>query len=85
MTDAHRTELLAQAVTIEVSRGAHVESQTAFGAVVAFRPQCTHVLHFVLCLLTCWLWGLVWITQAGKPEERFLLVVSLRRCKRSRT
>jgi len=75
MADAERAKHLAQTVTIEASRGARIESHTAFSAVVVFpAQQPNHALHFVLCLLTCWMWALVWMAvSGGKPERRFLI------------
>jgi hypothetical protein len=75
MPDERRTELLEQHVMAEVSGGARVELQSAFRAVVVYPPNVNHVMHFVLCLLTCWLWALVWLTQVGKRERRYLIQI----------
>lgn len=71
-----RKEVLAQAVAAQVNQGARVEAQTGFQAVMVSGKPVNHVLHLILTLVTCLLWGLVWaalVIFAG--EKRFTLRV----------
>ena len=66
LTDAHRAQWLAQAVTVDVTR-AQIESHTAFHAVVVYPTvkTCNHPWHAVLTLFTCGLWVVVWLLDWG--------------------
>ncbi len=66
---------LAQAVTVDVARGAQIESHTAFSAVVVYPTvkTCNHPWHAVLTLFTCGLWVVVWLLDWGvqtRPPHR---------------
>lgn len=67
--------MLAQAVQQEVVRGARVESQQDFQAVVVFGKQVNHVLHLILTLVTCLVWGLVWLALLLFGGEKRLMIV----------
>jgi hypothetical protein len=70
-----RKQMLAQAVQQEVVRGARVESQQDFQAVVVFGKQVNHVLHLILTLVTCLVWGLVWLALLLFGGEKRLMIV----------
>ncbi|NYH51425.1 hypothetical protein HNR06_001014 [Nocardiopsis arvandica] len=52
---------LGQAVQAEVVQGGVIESQSDFTAVIRYGKPINHVLHLILTLVTCGLWGIVWI------------------------
>lgn len=58
--DGYRMQQLANAVQLEVSRGARVESQGPFNAVLRRGKGTNHVLHLILSVLTFGLWLFVW-------------------------
>lgn len=59
--DDARRQALANAVHAEVVRGARIESQSDFTAVVVHGRPVNHVLHLLLTLVTCGMWSLVWL------------------------
>lgn len=61
-TDSQRQQALATAVQKEVARGARVESQSAYSAIVRYGKPVNHVLHLILTVLTLGFWLLVWVT-----------------------
>lgn len=63
-TDSYRQQQLANAVQVEVARGARVESQTAYNAVLRKGGTTNHTLHLILTIVTLGFWSLVWITLA---------------------
>lgn len=63
-SDDDRKQALAQQLRLLVTQGGRVESQNEFDAVVATGKEVNHVLHAILTLVTCLLWGLVWIVIA---------------------
>ena len=69
MSDAVRTGVLDQAVMYAVAQGGRVESRTAYQAVIVYGQKANHVLHAILTLFTCLLWGIVWL-MIGKGNER---------------
>lgn len=82
MPDEMRRQYLSIAVNNELSRGARVESQTEYGAIVVYGKPCNHVLHAIITLLggalTCGIllvWGIVWIVMAFQKEERVAIRV----------
>lgn len=44
-----------------VTKGGRVESQSDFDAVIASGKEVNHVLHAILTVATCLIWGIVWI------------------------
>ncbi|WP_374777826.1 hypothetical protein OG756_38500 [Streptomyces sp. NBC_01310] len=74
--DARRTEILDWAVSQYVSTGWRVESRSPSQAVLVRGQPVNHVLHAILTLFTCLLWGIVWIALAAKSRvERVALTV----------
>lgn len=78
LTPEERKAALARAVSMEVQRGWHVQSQTDHQAVL-LKPgtKVNHILHLILTLLTLGIWSLVWIVLAitKKGEDRAVLDV----------
>ncbi|MEV3963535.1 hypothetical protein AB0M34_22030 [Nocardia sp. NPDC050193] len=53
-----------------------VESHTDLTAVIVFGSKPNHTLLLLLTLVTCSLWGLVWLTMAvAQTESRVMLTV----------
>ena len=50
--------------------GARVESQSDYQAVLVKGKPVNHVLHLILTLVTCGLWGIVWIVMAIVGGEK---------------
>jgi len=65
MPPEQRRALLAQQIASMVaSRGARVESQSDFQAVLATGQPVNHVLHAIIFFCTCGIWLLVWLILA---------------------
>lgn len=73
-SDAERKELLARAINAEVIRGARVESQGDFQAVLVRGKPVNHVLHLLLSLVTCAVWLLVWLFLVISGGEKRYVV-----------
>src|SRR3954453_16897927 len=61
---------LAQAIQREVAAGARVESRTDTDAIIVVGKRVNHVLHLILTLVTCLLWGVVWIALVALGGEK---------------
>jgi len=59
-TPEERKALLAQHVAQSVARGARVDSQSDFQAVLISGRRVNHVLHAILSLVMLGLWLIVW-------------------------
>jgi Protein of unknown function (DUF2510) len=70
ISDDERVEILNQALATAVARGGRVESHTRFQAVIVYGQPVNHVLHAILTVFTCFLWGIVWAVIAGTGGER---------------
>jgi hypothetical protein len=71
-----RRAAMAQAIQNEVVQGGRIESQSDFQAVFVFGKPVNHILHLLLTVLTCGIWGLVWlglIIWGG--EERIMVQI----------
>ena len=76
MSADHRKHQLAQVVAQHVAGGARVESQTDYQAILVMGKPVNHLLHFLIGLLTCGLWWIVWIVLAvSGGENRYVLAV----------
>jgi hypothetical protein len=69
-SDGDRAQMLDRIVGDAVRHGARVESQTEFQAVVVYGKPVNHVLHAILTLFTCALWGVIWICAAAFGGEK---------------
>jgi hypothetical protein len=58
------------------TQGARVESQSDFQAVLLTGQVVNHVLHAILTLFTCGIWGIVWllIVLTGGVKRHLLQV-----------
>lgn len=65
-----RKALLTQQVQWAIARGGRIQSQSDFQAVVVYGKPVNHVLHAILTIFTCLLWGLVWAILAGTGGEK---------------
>lgn len=63
MSDDQRRQVLTLGVQEEVLRGAHVETQSDFTAIVRFNPRTLHWLHLLLTVGTLGIWVVIWITM----------------------
>lgn len=73
-TPDERKVALAQAVANAVARGARVESQSDYQAVVVYGKRVNHVLHAILSLLMLGLWLIVWVLLAVTGGEKRNLI-----------
>ncbi|CAM5573824.1 hypothetical protein [Streptomyces avidinii] len=73
---ARRTAILDWTVNRYISLGWRVESRSPTQAVLVRGGDVNHVLHAILTIFTCLLWGVVWIVLAlGNKKERVALTV----------
>ena len=71
-----RKVILAQQLQTAAARGLRIESQSDFQAVLVEGKPVNHVLHAILTIFTCLLWGIVWaIIAATGGEKRQMVVV----------
>lgn len=62
--DQRRAMLAQQIASMVASRGARVESQSDFQAVLATGQPVNHVLHAIIFFFTCGLWIVPWLILA---------------------
>ena len=71
-----RRAILAQQLQQAAMRQMRVESTTEYQAVLVQGKPVNHVLHAILTIFTCLLWGIVWIVLAATGgEKRYQLIV----------
>jgi hypothetical protein len=68
-TDAERREALRGAVDRALEKGAKLESQADFSAVLVFPNRPNHVLHLVLSIATLGIWLLTWLLVVLRGKE----------------
>lgn len=73
-TDAERREALDEAIRRARERGAGLESQTDYTAVLVVANNPNHVLHLVLSIVTFGVWLLAWLLVVLRGKERRILV-----------
>jgi hypothetical protein len=75
-TPEERKQALALTVRGAVARGGVVQSQNDFDAVVVYGKPVNHVLHVILTLATCLIWGIPWfiITVFGGEKREMITV-----------
>lgn len=69
-TVENRKEQLAHRVAQAVNRGARVESQSDYQAVVVTGRRVNHLLHFIIGIFTAGLWWIVWVIMAVTGGEK---------------
>lgn len=75
-TDDERKVILAQQLQTAAARGLRIESQSDFQAILVEGKPVNHVLHAILTIFTCLLWGIAWaIIAATGGEKRQMVVV----------
>jgi hypothetical protein len=75
-TADERKVILAQQLQTAAARGLRIETQSDFQAVLVEGKPVNHVLHAILTIFTCLLWGIVWaIIAATGGEKRQMVVV----------
>jgi len=75
-TADERKVILAQQLQAAAARGLRIESQSEFQAVLVSGKPVNHVLHAILTIFTCLLWGIVWaIIAATGGEKREMVLV----------
>lgn len=76
ISEERRTVILDWTVNEYVAQGWRLESRSPTQAVMARGEPVNHVLHAILTLLSCFLWGIVWIAlAASNKRERVSLTV----------
>ena len=70
ITAEERRAHLAQRIAQAVGRGARVESQSEYQAVVVTGRRVNHLLHFIIGVFTAGLWWVVWIIMALTGGEK---------------
>jgi hypothetical protein len=69
-----RKRALSQQVRSMVTAGGRIESQADFEAVIATGKDVNHMLHAILTLSTCLMWGLPWAVIAATGGVKRQLV-----------
>lgn len=69
-----RKALLARHVAQSVARGARVESQSDYQAVLVTGRRVNHVLHFLIGVFTLGLWWIIWLVLALVGGEKRQLI-----------
>lgn len=54
---------------MSLSAHARVENQSAFNASLVAGQKPNHVLHAILTIFTCLIWGIVWIIVSATTRE----------------
>jgi hypothetical protein len=71
-----RKAMLAQQLQGAVARGMRIESQSDYQAVLVEGKPVNHVLHAIITIFSCGLWGIAWIVMAiTGGEKREMIVV----------
>jgi hypothetical protein len=74
-TADERKAILAQQLQTAAARGRRIESQSEFQAVLVEGKSVNNVLHALLTIFTCLLWGIVWIVLSITGGEKREMVV----------
>ncbi len=70
-----RKALLAQQIQGAAARGLRIETQSEFQAVLVEGQPVNHVLHAIITIFSCGLWGIVWIILAVTGGEKREMIV----------
>ncbi len=71
---SEREMVLMAAIAAELRRGSRVESQQQLSAVLVSGKKPNHVVHALITLFTCGLWGFVWLLDALFTKERRVML-----------
>jgi hypothetical protein len=75
-THEERREILSQQLQQAALRQLRVESALDYQAVLVQGKPVNHVLHAILTIFTCLMWGIVWLVLSlTGGEKRFQLIV----------
>lgn len=74
-SDQIRKAALQQTILRYTATGYRVESMTDYSAALVSGKPVNHVLHLILTLLTCSLWGVVWLFLVITGGEKRSTVV----------
>ncbi|CAM3855457.1 DUF2510 domain-containing protein [Smaragdicoccus niigatensis] len=74
ISDDERAERLNNALMMAVSRGGRIEAHTRFQAVVVYGRPVNHIIHAILTVFTCLLWGIVWLIVENQGGEHRAVV-----------
>jgi hypothetical protein len=71
-----RKRKLANQIRTEVTQGSRVESQNDFDAVVATGTEVNHTVHLIATVVSCGIWGIVWLVMAltGGIKRKMVMV-----------
>jgi hypothetical protein len=77
-SDDQRQALLRSVIDARSARGARIESRSEFQAVVVTGTKINHTLQLILTLVTCGLWGFVWLVLVltGGEKREVIMVDS---------
>ncbi len=68
-----RKEVLTRSISEYIMRGWSIETQNdeQYFAILRYTPpkRVNHVLHFFITLITCLMWGIVWIILSVNAEK----------------
>lgn len=70
-----RKALLAQQIQGAAARGLRIETQSEFQAVLVEGQPVNHVLHAIITIFSCGLWGIAWIILAVTGGEKREMIV----------
>jgi hypothetical protein len=69
-SDAERIQILKNFVVKQVAKGARVELQDDFTAVLVWGKRPNHILHLLLSLISFGIWIIIWIFISFGGEKR---------------
>lgn len=72
--DDERRNILAQQIQMSAVRGLRVETQDRYQAIMIEGQPVNHVLHAIITIFSCGLWGIVWAILAATGGERRHLI-----------
>lgn len=70
-----RKAILARQLQSAIARGLRIESQSDYQAVLVEGKPVNHVLHAIITIFSCGLWGIVWIIMAVTGGEKREMIV----------
>lgn len=73
-TPEQRRRNLANALQMDVAAGWRVESQTDESAVLVKGGVTNHTLHLILTILSCGMWGLVWLIMVVVNQRKAVVL-----------